>query len=88
MSDTCVAQWLEQSTGNRKTWARILAQSKASFFHRKIFKLFKYIFIIELFYFVSITIKKVHLNTFKYKYNMVLLRGVDPCRYLRLGKLQ
>ena len=31
MSDACVAQWLEQSTGNRKTWARIPAQSKASF---------------------------------------------------------
>ena len=36
LSDACVAQWLEQSTGNRKTWARIPAQSKASFFHRKI----------------------------------------------------
>ena len=36
MSDAYVAQWLEQSTGNRKTWARIPAQSKASFFHRKI----------------------------------------------------
>ena len=33
-----------QSTGNRKTWARIPAQSKASFFHRKIFKFFKYLF--------------------------------------------
>ena len=27
----CVAQLLKQSTGNRKTWARIPAQSKASF---------------------------------------------------------
>ena len=25
-----------QSTGNRKTWARIPAQSRVSFFHRKI----------------------------------------------------
>ena len=31
----------EQSTGNRKTWARIPAQLKATFFHRKIFKFFK-----------------------------------------------
>ena len=36
ISDACVAQWLEQLTGNRKTCARIPAQSKASFFHRKI----------------------------------------------------
>ena len=35
----------EQSTGNRKTWARIPAQSKESFFHRKIFKFNKYIHI-------------------------------------------
>ena len=42
MSDACVAQWLQQSTGNRKTWTRIPAQSKASFFHRKIFKFFEY----------------------------------------------
>ena len=42
MSDACVAQWwLEQSTGNRKTWARITAQSKASFFPQKDFKFFK-----------------------------------------------
>ena len=32
MSDACVAQWLEQSIDNRMTWARIPAQSKASFF--------------------------------------------------------
>ena len=43
MSDACVDQWLEQSIGNRKTWARIPAQSKASFFHRKILKFFKYL---------------------------------------------
>ena len=30
--------WLEQSTGNRKTWARIPAQSKAPFFPQKDFK--------------------------------------------------
>ena len=34
MSDACVAQ----STGNRKTWARIAAQSKASFFPQKDFQ--------------------------------------------------
>ena len=38
MSDACVAQWLEQSTGNRKTWTRIPAQSKASFLPRKDFQ--------------------------------------------------
>ena len=38
MSDACVTQWLEQSTGNRKTWARIPAQSKASLFPQKDFK--------------------------------------------------
>ena len=37
------------STGNRKTWARIPAQSKASFFHRKIFKFFKYWIHLHLF---------------------------------------
>ena len=37
MLDACVAQWLEQSTGNRKTRARIPAQSKASFFPQKLF---------------------------------------------------
>ena len=43
ISDACVPQWLEESTGNRKTWARIPVQSKASFFfHRKIVKFFKY----------------------------------------------
>ena len=42
MSDACVAQWSEQSTDSRKTWARIPAQSKASFFHRNIFKFLKY----------------------------------------------
>ena len=31
-----------QSTGNRKTWARIPAQSKASFFPQKDFKFFKF----------------------------------------------
>ena len=36
--DACVAQWLEQSTGNRKTWARVPAQSKTSFFPQKDFK--------------------------------------------------
>ena len=35
VSDACVAQWLEQSTGNRKTWGRIPAQSIASFFPQK-----------------------------------------------------
>ena len=44
MSDACVAQWLEQSTGNRKTRARIPAQSKASFFPQKDFKFFKFEF--------------------------------------------
>ena len=39
MSDACVSQWLEQSTGNRKTWARIPAQSKASFFPQKDFQI-------------------------------------------------
>ena len=28
MSEACEAQWLEQSTSNRKTWDRIPAQSK------------------------------------------------------------
>ena len=41
MSDACVAQWLEQSTDNRKTWARIPAQSKASFFPQKDLEFFK-----------------------------------------------
>ena len=36
MSAVCVAQCSEQSTGNRKNWARIPAQSEASFFYRKI----------------------------------------------------
>ena len=36
MSDACVAQRLDQSTGNRKTWARVPAHSKVSFRHRKI----------------------------------------------------
>ena len=31
-----------KSTGNRKTWARIPAQSKASFFPQKDFKFFKF----------------------------------------------
>ena len=48
----------------------------------------KYVFIVELFYFVYIIIKNVHLNTFKYKYNMVSIREGDPSQYLRLGKLQ
>ena len=43
MSDACVAQWLEQSTGNRKTWARIPAQSKASFFPQKDFQILWYL---------------------------------------------
>ena len=30
---------IEQSTGNRKTWARIPAQSKASFFPQKDFQI-------------------------------------------------
>ena len=34
----------------------------------------KYIFIVELFHFVYIIIKNFHLNTFEYKYNMVLIR--------------
>ena len=38
MSDACVAQWLEQSTGNRKTRARIAAQSKAAFIQQKDFQ--------------------------------------------------
>ena len=42
MSVACVAQWLEQLTGNRKTRARIPAQSKASFFPQKDFKFLKY----------------------------------------------
>ena len=33
------AEWLEHSTGNRKTWARIPAQSKASFFPQKDFQI-------------------------------------------------
>ena len=37
--NACVAQWSEQSTGNRKTWARIPAQSKASFFPQKDFQI-------------------------------------------------
>ena len=41
MSDACVAQWLEQSTGNRKTWAPIPVQSKASIFAQKDFKFSK-----------------------------------------------
>ena len=43
MSEASVAQWLDQSTGNRKTWARIPAQSKASFFPQKDFKFLKII---------------------------------------------
>ena len=43
MSDTFVAQWLEQSTGNRKTSARMPAQSKVSFFPQKDFQIL-YIF--------------------------------------------
>ena len=39
LSDACVAQWLEQSTGNRKTWARIPVQSKSSFFLQKYFQI-------------------------------------------------
>ena len=35
MSEACVAQWLEQSADNRKTWTQIPSQSKASLFHRK-----------------------------------------------------
>ena len=31
---------ISQSTGNQKIWVRIPAQSKASFFYRKIFKFF------------------------------------------------
>ena len=37
---------LEQSTGNRKTWARIPAQSKASFFPQKDFQILTNIVII------------------------------------------
>ena len=61
----------------------------------------KYIFIVELFYFVYTIIKNVHLNTFKYNYELghlfleevvelalVHIRGAYPNRYLRLGKLQ
>ena len=33
----------------------------------------KYTFIVELFYF-HIIIKNVHMNTFKYKYNIVSIR--------------
>ena len=47
----------------------------------------KYIFIVELLYFVYIIIKNIHLNKFKYKYNMMSIRGADPTRYLHLGKL-
>ena len=43
MSGDCVDQWSEQSTGNRKTWARIPAQSKTSFFPQKDFKFCKLI---------------------------------------------
>ena len=53
MSDACVAQWSEQSTGNRKTWARIPVQSKASFFPQKDFKFSKFDFI---------NIKYKHIN--------------------------
>ena len=41
MSDACVAQWSTQATGIRKTWARIPAHWKASFFPQKDFKFFK-----------------------------------------------
>ena len=40
MSDACVAQWSDQSSGNRKTWARIPAQSKVSFFPQKDIQIF------------------------------------------------
>ena len=48
MSDACVALWLELSTGNRKTWARITAQSRASIFPQKDFKFFKLFIILTL----------------------------------------
>ena len=43
MSDACVVQWSEQSADNRKTWARSQRSRKRLFFHRKIFKFFKYL---------------------------------------------
>ena len=61
MSDACVAQWLEQSTGNRKTWARIPAQSKASFFPQKDFQI---LYILKYFITINnrINFTRMHIN--------------------------
>ena len=39
MSEPVLLNWLEQSTGNRKTWTQIPEQSKASLFPEKDFQM-------------------------------------------------
>ena len=71
MSDACVAQWLEQSTGNRKTWARIPALSKASFFPQKDFQILQIINLINIFLFLKYDDIKLKYNYSMYVYSIM-----------------
>ena len=65
---------LEQSTSNRKTWARIPAQSKASFFPQKDFQFF------NSFYYLSLKKCLAHFNNL-IQNNNILFFLLDYCNF-------